>query len=153
MDGGGTAYLALGSNVGDRRAHLQTALDELDPIDISQVYETDPIGGPPGQEPYLNIVIRLRTDLSPIELLRTCKAIVMAASAGERDPWAPRTLDIDILLYDNLELESDELVLPHPRMWERRFVLQPLADLAPELLPSDWEYQVDPGSVRIVDPL
>ena len=110
---------------------------------VSSVYETEPVGGPDGQPPYLNIVVELDTSLSPRELLGVCHRLEAAAErvrGAER--WGPRTLDVDILLMGELAIDEPDLVIPHPRMWERRFVVAPLRELAPELVPDDWESRV-----------
>jgi 2-amino-4-hydroxy-6-hydroxymethyldihydropteridine diphosphokinase len=130
------AFLGLGSNVGDRPAHLRTAVAGLpDVVAVSALYETEPLGGPPGQDPYLNAVVELRTDLSARELLELGQALEAAAGRRRDVRWGPRPLDVDVLLVGDQVLDMDDLVVPHPRMWERRFVLAPLADLAPELVP------------------
>ena len=133
------AYLALGSNLGDRVAHLQHAVDELARADdvevsaVSRVYETAPVGGPP-QEAYLNAVVALDTTLAPHDLLALAQRIENRAHRVRNERWGPRTLDVDVLLYDDLELDDPELTIPHPRMWERGFVLAPLRDVAPGLV-------------------
>ena len=125
------AYLGLGSNLGDRRSHLRTAVESLPGlVAVSPVYETDPVGGPPGQEPYLNLVVALETDLSPRELLDLGRRLEEAAGRVRTVPNGPRTLDVDVLLVGDLTVNEPDLVVPHPRMWRRRFVLAPLADLA-----------------------
>jgi 2-amino-4-hydroxy-6-hydroxymethyldihydropteridine diphosphokinase len=125
------AYLGLGSNLGDRRAHLRAAVAALpDVAAVSPVYETEPVGGPAGQSPYLNVVVALDTDLSPRELLEVGRQLESAAARVRAEPNGPRTLDVDVLLVGDLTVHDDDLVVPHPRMWERRFVLAPLADLA-----------------------
>jgi len=125
------AYLGLGSNLGDRRAHLRAAVDALpDVVAVSPVYETDPVGGPPGQQPYLNLVVALDTERSPRELLALGQALEAAAARIRTEPDGPRTLDVDVLLVGDLTVREPDLVVPHPRMWQRRFVLAPLADLA-----------------------
>jgi 2-amino-4-hydroxy-6-hydroxymethyldihydropteridine diphosphokinase len=111
-------------------------------VAVSPVYETEPVGGPPGQGPYLNAVVELDTDLSPRELLDIAHSLEEAALRVRSDRWGPRTLDVDILLVGDLAVEEPDLVVPHPRMGERRFVLAPLADLAPELVPEGWEARV-----------
>lgn len=125
------AYLGLGSNLGDRRAHLRAAVAALpDVVAVSPVYETEPVGGPPGQAPYLNLVVALDTDLGPRDLLDLGRGLEEAAGRVRTEPNGPRTLDVDVLLVGDLTVREPDLVVPHPRMWERRFVLAPLADLA-----------------------
>jgi 2-amino-4-hydroxy-6-hydroxymethyldihydropteridine diphosphokinase len=141
------AYLALGSNLGDRVAHLQLAVDELarDPdvvvSAVSRVYETAPVGGPP-QDAFLNAVVAIETDLEPHALLRRCQHIEERAARVRVERWGPRTLDVDVLLFgDGTTIDDAELTVPHPRMWERGFVLAPLRDVAPGLVGADatWE--------------
>jgi 2-amino-4-hydroxy-6-hydroxymethyldihydropteridine diphosphokinase len=122
------AYLGLGSNLGDRRAQLRRAVDALP--DVVAVSETEPVGGPPGQEPYLNLVVALETERSPRELLRLAHDLEDAAGRVRKERFGPRTLDVDVLIVGHLCVDEPDLVVPHPRMWERRFVLAPLADLA-----------------------
>lgn len=132
------AFVAIGSNLGDRRAYLEAAVADLpDVVAVSPVYETDPLGGPAGQGPYLNAVVELRTALSPHELLGAAREAEAAAQRVRRERWGPRTLDVDILLVGELTVDDAELTVPHPRMRERAFVLAPLADLAPELVGDD----------------
>ncbi|HET9076959.1 MAG TPA: 2-amino-4-hydroxy-6-hydroxymethyldihydropteridine diphosphokinase [Acidimicrobiales bacterium] len=129
------AFLALGSNLGDRRGYLAGAVQRLpDVVAVSHVYETDPVGGPPGQGAYLNCVVELRTTRTPRELLALAQAAEAAAERVRLERWGPRTLDVDVLLVGDEKVEEPDLVVPHPRMWERGFVLVPLADLAPELV-------------------
>ncbi len=129
------AFLALGSNLGDRRAYLREAVGRLpDVVGVSHLYETDPVGGPPGQGAFLNCVVELLTALSPRELLAAAQAAELAAERVRVERWGPRTLDVDVLLVGDEAVEEPDLVVPHPRMWERGFVLIPLADLAPELV-------------------
>ena len=129
------AFLALGSNLGDRRAYLASALERIpDIVAVSQLYETDPVGGPPGQGAYLNCVVELRTTRSSRELLAAAQAAEAAAQRVRVERWGPRTLDVDVLLVGDEKVDEPDLVVPHPRMWERGFVLVPLADLAPELV-------------------
>lgn len=124
------AYLGLGSNLGDRHGHLRAAVDGLPAVvAVSGVYETEPVGGPPGQNPYLNAVVELDTDLSPRELLELGQRLEREAGRVRTEPNGPRTLDVDILLVGDLRVDESDLVVPHPRMWQRRFVLLPLADL------------------------
>jgi 2-amino-4-hydroxy-6-hydroxymethyldihydropteridine diphosphokinase len=131
------AFLALGSNLGDRRAHLQFAIDSLpDVVAVSSIHETAPVGGPEGQGPYLNAVVQLDTELSPRELLDWCRRLEDAAGRVRTERWGPRPLDVDVLLVGDLVVDEPDLVVPHPRMWERDFVLMPLKELAPDLVPD-----------------
>lgn len=132
-----TAYVALGSNLGDRRAHLDAACAALAALPAtrllarSALYETAPLG-PAGQQDYLNACVALSTALAPHALLDACLSIEQARGRVRRERWGPRTLDLDILIHGELTLNDDRLTLPHPAMLERAFVLAPLADLAPE---------------------
>ena len=146
-------YLSLGSNVGDRWARLREAVAALpDVAAVSPVYETEPVGGPPGQEPYLNAVVELDTDLSPHDLLELAHRLEDAAGRRRVEHHGPRTLDVDVLLVGDLVVDEPDLVVPHPRMYGRRFVLRPLADLAPALVPEGWEAKAV-GAVRRVGSL
>ena len=137
------AFLGLGSNIGDRWAHLRQAVASMpDVVAVSPVYETSPVGGPPGQGPYLNCVVELDTELGPRELLELAHGLESAAQRERGERWGPRTLDVDVLLVGDLAVDDPDLTVPHPRMYERRFVLAPLADLAPELVPAGWEARV-----------
>jgi 2-amino-4-hydroxy-6-hydroxymethyldihydropteridine diphosphokinase len=129
------AFLALGSNLGDRRAYLREAIGRLpDVTAVSPLYETDPVGGPPGQGAYLNCVVELHTDRTPRELLAVAQAAEAAAERKRTVRWGPRTLDVDVLLVGDETVNEPDLTVPHPRMWTRGFVLVPLGDLAPELV-------------------
>ena len=143
-------FLGLGSNLGDRWATLRAAVAALpDVVAVSPVYETDPVGGPPGQPPYLNLVVELDTDRSPRDLLEEAHRLETAAGRVREERWGPRTLDVDVLLVGDLVVDEPDLVVPHPRMAERAFVLAPLADLAPELVPARRAGHDDAGgSVR-----
>ena len=137
------AFLGLGSNLGHRRRQLRQAVAALpDVVAVSPVYETEPVGGPSDQGPYLNIVVELDTELSPRQLLDLARRLEDAAGRQRAERWGPRTLDVDVLLVGDLTVDEPDLVVPHPRMWQRRFVLAPLADLAPELVPEGWEGRV-----------
>ncbi len=130
-------FLGLGSNLGDRASYLERALSALKATDlritrVSPVYETAPVGLV-DQPAFLNAVAEGETALSPERLLRRCNLIEHALKRQRDIPNGPRTVDIDILLYGETILHSDELELPHPRYRERRFVLQPMADLEPGL--------------------
>jgi 2-amino-4-hydroxy-6-hydroxymethyldihydropteridine diphosphokinase len=131
------AYLALGSNLGDRLAHLQAAVDGLaaepgiEVIAVSPVYETAPVGGPP-QDEYLNAVVEVDTALDARELLGVARRLEAAAHRVRAERWGPRTLDVDVLIVGDEEVNEPDLVVPHPRMAERDFVLVPLSNLDPE---------------------
>jgi 2-amino-4-hydroxy-6-hydroxymethyldihydropteridine diphosphokinase len=131
------AFLGLGTNLGDRAAHLRGAVDRLRALErvsaVSDVYETAPVGGP-DQGPYLNLVVELDTQRSPRELLELCGRLEATAERVRTVRWGPRTLDVDVLWIDGTTVDEPDLVVPHPRMARRRFVLAPLADLAPDLV-------------------
>jgi 2-amino-4-hydroxy-6-hydroxymethyldihydropteridine diphosphokinase len=132
-----TVYLSLGSNVGDREANLRAALERLPAAGvrvtrISPIYETEPVEFTE-QRWFLNLVAEAETELFPMQLLARLKRIERALGRIRTVPKGPRTLDIDILLYGQAVVRSADLEIPHPRMAERRFVLAPLADLAPGL--------------------
>lgn len=147
------AFLGLGSNLGDRQTYLREAVASLTGvIGVSPVYETDPVGGPDGQGPYLNLVVEIDSDLSPRELLGVCHRLESAAGRVREERWGPRTLDVDILWIDGEPVDEPDLQIPHPRMLERRFVMAPLADLAPDVVPSNWSDRAG-GRVRKVGPL
>jgi len=147
------ALLGLGSNLGDRRRYLADAVDSLDSVvAVSPVYETDPVGGPGGQGPYLNVVVVLDTDLDARALLGVCRRLESAAGRVRAERWGARTLDVDVLWVEGSEVDEPDLVVPHPRMWSRRFVMAPLADVAPDLAPPGWE-RVAEGEVHCLGPL
>ncbi|MGH9086011.1 MAG: 2-amino-4-hydroxy-6-hydroxymethyldihydropteridine diphosphokinase [Acidimicrobiales bacterium] len=130
------AFLGLGSNLGPRAEHLRAAVAAIDDVvAVSPVYETAPVGGPE-QGPYLNLVVEVDTDAGARGLLELCRRLEAAAGRERAERWGPRTLDVDVLWVDGEIVDDDDLQVPHPRMWERRFVLAPLADLAPELVPG-----------------
>ena len=146
------AFLGMGSNVGNRERHLTDAIESLaGVVAVSPIYETDPVGGPV-QDPFLNVVVELSTELSPRQLLGVAHRLESAAGRVRTERFGPRTLDVDVLLVGDLVLDEADLVVPHPRMWGRRFVLAPLADLAPELVPVQALAQSD-GRVSLVGPL
>ena len=130
-------FIGVGSNEGDRLAHISRAMRALAEVSgvrllqMATIAETEPIGGPP-QGPYLNTVVEIDTTLPPTELLGTLQDIERRLG---REPssqrWGPRPIDLDILLYDDRIVQGPQLSIPHPRMHERRFVLEPLAQLAP----------------------
>jgi 2-amino-4-hydroxy-6-hydroxymethyldihydropteridine diphosphokinase len=132
------AYISGGSNLGDRREHLDRAITLLAEKagrvrKISSLYETEPVGFR-DQPWFLNVALELETGLAPEELLHHCWEIENGEGRTRPFANAPRTLDLDLLLYDDLVLATPSLVVPHPRMAERRFVLEPLAEIAPDVL-------------------
>src|SRR5262249_31266750 len=150
-----TAYIALGSNLGDRRDNLDRALAHLrvSPgiavAKVSSYHETDPVGGPAGQGKFLNAAAELQTDLSPEDLLLLLLAVEMKLGRVRAERFGPRIIDLDMLLYDAQAVEIHtadlDLVVPHPRMHQRAFVLEPLVEIAP--------LAVHPGLVSTVQDL
>ncbi len=132
-------YLGLGSNVGDRRAHLQAAVDALPRVGVrvlasSSVYDTEPVGEVLDQPEFLNAVVRISTSLEPLELLDACKAVereLGREAGGVRH--GPRPIDVDVLLLGDVAFTSERLTLPHAQVTSRRFVLVPLLELEPDL--------------------
>jgi 2-amino-4-hydroxy-6-hydroxymethyldihydropteridine diphosphokinase len=144
------AFLGMGSNLGDRDAFLREAVGSLTRVvAVSGLYETDPVGGPGGQGPYLNLVVELDTPLTARELLGVCHRLESGAGRVRDERWGPRTLDVDILWVESGPVDEPDLQIPHPRMHERRFVMAPLAELAPDLVPPDWNDRTE-GRVRHV---
>ena len=129
------AAIGLGSNLGDRLALLTCGLEGLVRlgrlIDVSSLYETAPVGGP-DQNPYLNAVGLIRTTLSSRDLLAGLQGIEAAAGRVRNERWGPRTLDLDLLVFDDVCLDDPDLEVPHPRAHERRFVLAPLVEVWPD---------------------
>lgn len=141
------AFLGMGSNLGDRARYLRDAVAALDGVvAVSPVYETEPVGGPE-QGAFLNIVVELDTDLDARGLLAECQRLEAAAERVREERWGPRTLDVDVLWVDGETVDAPDLVVPHPRMRLRRFVLVPLADLAPDLV-SDEDLEAAEGDVE-----
>jgi 3-oxoacyl-[acyl-carrier protein] reductase len=134
------AYIALGSNLGDRQANLNSALERLRQtpgvklVAVSRFWETDPAGGPPDQPRYLNAVCAVETELSPQQLHRELLRIEAEHGRQRGEVNAPRTLDLDLLFYGSEVIRTAELTVPHPRLHQRRFVLGPLAEIAPTLV-------------------
>lgn len=131
------AYLGLGSNLGDRAGNIAKAVallqdNRITILKMSTVIETEPVGGPP-QGKFLNAVAKVETDFSAQELLSRCQDIEKQLGRLRDIVNGPRTMDIDILLYDQLRLQTPSLVIPHPRMWERSFVMDPLREMEPHL--------------------
>jgi len=134
------AYIALGSNLGDRNAHIAAAIDQLgnhDNIEVlktSSIYQTQPVGGPPHQPDYLNAVVAVQTTLATRNLLEHLMQIEENLHRHRNLRWGPRTIDLDLLLYDQEIIDKPDLVVPHPRMHQRRFVIEPLTEIAPHVL-------------------
>lgn len=132
--------VALGSNLGDRAALIHSAVSRLgsEPsttaLAVSSLYETQPVGGAPGQQPFLNAVAAFETSLPPSALLDLLQSIEHELGRQRSERWAARTIDLDLLLYDDQVIDTPELVVPHPRMAFRRFVVQPAAEVAPQLV-------------------
>ncbi len=127
------AYVGLGSNLGDREATIRAAVAALPGVvAVSGLRETEPVG-PVEQPPFLNGAVALETELSPRELLDVLLAVERELGRVRRERWGPRTIDLDLLLYGDRVVDEPGLSLPHPRLHERRFALEPLAELDPEL--------------------
>ena len=143
------AYLSLGSNVGDRAEHLAVGVRRVaggDAARLSRVYETEPVGGV-AQEDFWNLVLELTTSATPEELWARARAAEAARGRVREQHWGPRTLDVDLLIVEGVTSDDPALTLPHPRMYERAFVLAPLRELAPELVS---EAQLAAGVGRVV---
>lgn len=146
------AFLGLGSNLGDRRALLARAVAGLpDVVAVSPLYETEPVGGPE-QGAYLNLVVQLDTTLDARQLLEVAGACEQEAERVREVHWGPRTLDVDVLWVEGDERQEPDLEVPHPRLWQRRFVLAPLRDLAPDLVSED-QVAAAEGEITQVGPL
>lgn len=134
-----TAYIALGANLGDRAKNLRDALTLLDKADgvrvvqVSSFLENPAVGGLAGSPPFLNAVAEVETTLPAIDLLHRLLDIERSLGRERREKWGPRTLDLDVIVYGEQIIRTPELTVPHPRLQERRFVLQPLAEIAPDL--------------------
>jgi 2-amino-4-hydroxy-6-hydroxymethyldihydropteridine diphosphokinase len=143
------AYLSLGTNLGDRRAHLEAAVPlvvENDEYRLSRVYESEPVGGVE-QDDFWNMVVEIMTDASPRELLLRARRAESAAKRTREVRWGPRTLDVDVLIVGEETSDDPEILIPHPRLYERSFVLVPLHELAPSLV-SDAHLAHGVGAVR-----
>lgn len=157
------AHLGLGSNLGDRWGFLGRAIERLARLDpdcaVSSLYETAPVGGPGGQGPYLNAVVKVTADLAPEGFLELAGALEREAGRVRLERFGPRTLDVDVLYLETLgddgprrlTVQTSNLVVPHPRMLERAFVLAPLEDCSPELVPPGWRDRL--GGLEAVDQL
>ena len=133
-----TVYLGIGSNLGNRKKNIEDAITSLQKnrisvLKCSTIIETDPIGGPPDQEKFLNGVLKVRTRLAPQKLLHLLKQIEQELGRTKTVENGPRIIDLDILLYDHLNLKTPQLTLPHPCMLKRDFVMNPLKEIEPRL--------------------
>jgi 2-amino-4-hydroxy-6-hydroxymethyldihydropteridine diphosphokinase len=130
------AYIGIGSNLGDKLSYCETAISEILKIDRQQLlaksslFKTEPVGYA-SQDWFVNGVIKIETDLEPSELLRTLKTIEAQLGRTETLRWGPRTIDLDILFFDDIQIQTGELQIPHPLIQNRRFVLVPLAEIDP----------------------
>jgi 2-amino-4-hydroxy-6-hydroxymethyldihydropteridine diphosphokinase len=133
-----SAFVGIGSNLGDREGNFRQAVellsaeDGIDVVAVSEIRETDPVG-PVEQGPFLNGAVRIETDLDPRELLERLLAVEERLGRVRRERWGPRTIDLDLLLYGDDVVDEPGLTVPHARLHERRFALEPLSDLAPSL--------------------
>ncbi|OIO38443.1 MAG: 2-amino-4-hydroxy-6-hydroxymethyldihydropteridine diphosphokinase [Candidatus Omnitrophica bacterium CG1_02_49_10] len=134
-------YIGIGSNMGDRKANIDKAMGllkeiaETEVVSASALYKSLPVGGPPDQGDFLNGAVLIKTSINPLELLNKLKYIehrLGRPKNAERN--APRTIDLDILLYNDLVVKGENIQIPHPRLAERRFVLEPLCEISPDLL-------------------
>ncbi len=131
-------FLAIGSNLGERRNNINDAVSLLSQIpsvrliQLSPLIQTDPVGGPPNQKPFLNGAIEISCRLTPLDLLDRLHNIELKLGRVRREKWGPRTIDLDILLFGSEIIQLQQLIIPHPRMAQRLFVLQPLAQIAPD---------------------
>lgn len=140
-----TAFLSLGANIGNRSGYLETAIKYLNKhypisvVNVSSIYETDPVGYEE-QDLFLNMVIQVKTKLSPFELLDACMETEMFLGRRRGIRWGPRTIDLDILLYSEENILTERLIVPHPRLHERAFVVIPLLEICPNItLPAGQE--------------
>ncbi|MBW4849106.1 2-amino-4-hydroxy-6-hydroxymethyldihydropteridine diphosphokinase [Bacillus safensis] len=133
-----TAYIALGSNIGKKETYLKEAVKKLHEHPeiqvelISSIYETTPVGYE-NQDDFLNMAVKITTSLRPEELLSLTQTIEQELGRTREVRWGPRTADLDILLYNRENIETEQLVVPHPRMYERLFVLVPMSEICPEI--------------------
>ncbi len=143
-------FLGLGSNLGNRLKYLQEAVSAIpDLVAVSGLYETEPVGGPE-QGSFLNIVVELSTDIPSRGLLNLAHELEANADRSREIHWGPRTLDVDVLWVEGEVVDEPDLVIPHPRMRDRAFVMIPLGELAPEFL-NDWN-DLDKGQIiRLAD--
>ncbi|MGC4378629.1 2-amino-4-hydroxy-6-hydroxymethyldihydropteridine diphosphokinase [Fictibacillus sp. Mic-4] len=143
-----TVYLSLGSNLGDREGYLRQAIEFLNDDSsisvesVSSIYETDPVGYI-DQPPFLNMVIKLQTSYSATRLLALIQTIEHRLKRKREIHWGPRTVDLDILLYNSESITTKTLRIPHPRMTERAFVMIPLREIAPDVTLPGWQFSLD----------
>ena len=136
------AFLGLGSNLGDREVMLRSALIAIDdlpgtrvsPDGVASLFETDPVGGPGDQPAFLNSALRLATTLDPVSLMKAILAVETGLGRTPGPRWSARLIDIDLLLFGEVTMQSDPLTLPHPRLHQRLFVLAPLAEIAADVI-------------------
>lgn len=138
-----TSYLALGANIGDKRHNLRAAVGMLraagcEVTGVSSLYATKPVGVL-DQPDFVNAVIEVSTSLAPLDLLDLCLGVEQKLGRERTIRWGPRVIDVDILIYEGVAMNETELVVPHPRMLERAFVLVPLAEIAPDLVLASGE--------------
>ncbi len=151
-----TVYIGFGSNIGNRLKHIQNAIHALSKTEgitlqeISSVYKTEPVGYEE-QAAFLNGVAAIQTSLSPLPLLHTLKNIETAIGRQHRIRWGPREIDLDILIYGDLCFQTEKLVVPHPEMHLRRFVLVPLAEIAPNLVHPVFQETIQTLLERLAD--
>ncbi|MCU5600209.1 2-amino-4-hydroxy-6-hydroxymethyldihydropteridine diphosphokinase [Bacillus wiedmannii] len=142
------AYIALGSNIGERYTYLTEAIQFLNKNpyiqvnDISSIYETEPVGYT-DQSCFLNLVIKISTNLSPQELLKITQRVENDLGRKRETRWGPRTIDLDILLYNQENIEAENLIVPHPRMFERAFVIVPLLEINQDIKQNISRSQVE----------
>lgn len=135
-----TVFLGMGSNLGNRLKFLDTAIEKLDSVPgvqlkkVSSIIENPPLAGGPDQGLFLNLVVELETQLKPLELLHQIQKIENEGGRQRGVFWGPRTIDIDILFYENEIIQSPELKIPHPEMYKRDFVIKPLLEIAPQFI-------------------
>lgn len=147
------AFLGLGSNIGDRRRALRTAVGAIgDLVAVSPLFETDPVGGPE-QDLYFNIVVELETRARPRQLLELCRRLEAEAARRRTIRWGPRTLDVDVLLIPGTRVNEPDLEVPHPRMHQRNFVVQPLWAIDPTVEVPGYVAAEAYGDVRPVGAL
>jgi len=150
------AFISLGSNIGDRSNYLKRALEVLissypiQLVNVSSIYETDPVGYTE-QELFLNMVVQINTDLSSLELLEACLETEKRLGRKREIHWGPRTIDLDILLFNDENIITERLIIPHPRMLERSFVMIPLMEISPETIISSLNMTVNGVADKLSD--